>query len=148
MSTLRRTTVGTIRVVRGAALQAQVVAVTAAVMVPGTMAAALGGPVIIIRAAAAASGIFANIADAISAPGRTPVPASRAITVVAPVPHQGIVAVARDHMPVVDVPAPDDADIDRAFDSDLMVSTIHPVGSFFWAPCRVGPGVFEDLQLQ
>ena len=144
MSTRKRTNVGTIRVVRTAALQAQVVAVTARVPVPGTMAAALGGPVLKIRAAAAASGIFANIADASSAL----VPAIRAITVFAPVPHQGIVAVARDQMPAVDVPAPDEADIDRALDSQLMVSTIHPVGSFFWAPCRVGLWVFEDLQIQ
>ena len=108
------------------------------------MAAALGGPVFEIRAAAAASTRFANIADARMS---ARVPPIRAITVVAPVPHHGVVAVARNKMPVEDVPAPEDADFERSFDSQRIVFIIHPVGSFFWAPCRVGLGVFEDLQL-
>ena len=110
------------------------------------MAAALGGPVFEIRAAAAASTLFANVAAASDPVARTPAPV--AITVTAPFPQGGIVAVVRNKVPAVDVKAPDETDPDFSVNSRLMVFTIHPVGSFFWTPCRVGPGVLEDLHCQ
>ena len=52
-------------------------------------------------------------------------------------------------MPVEDVPAPEDADFERSFDSQRMIFIIHPQlarSSGHHMPGRPR-GVFEDLQL-
>jgi hypothetical protein len=112
------------------------------------VAAALGGPIPEIRAAAAALTPFANAAEARLAPGSTSSPALTAITVAAPVPQLGIAAVVRNKVPAIKVPAPKQTDPELSVNSRLMVCTIHPVCSFFWAPCWVGPGVLEDFHCQ
>lgn len=75
-------------------------------------------------------------------------PALTAITVAAPVPQLGIAAVVRNKVPAIKVPAPKQTDPELSVNSRLMVCTIHPVCSFFWAPCWVGPGVLEDFHCQ
>lgn len=135
---------GTVAICHTTDRQAFHVAVTAPVLTPCTVAAALGAPILEIRAAAAARTVFTNPAEASPAL----IPALTEITVAAPVSQLGIVVVVRNKVPAVNVPAPEQTDPDFSVNSRLMVCTIHPVGSFFWAPCRVGPGVLEDLHCQ
>ena len=101
-----------------------------------------------IPSAAATRTLFANAAEACLAQRITSVPALTAITFLAPGFEGGVVAVARNKVPAEDVEAPDETELDLSLESQRMVCAIHIVGSFFWAPCRVGLGISEDLHCQ